>query len=86
MLQYRAVALQLKYHLVNFADGTAAAGEFFTANIVHQDRALSRLKIIAGSGMRPAALLEYAFSGFPLETSLDPSRKFLEVSCSCPDQ
>lgn len=70
MLQYRAVALQLKCHPVNFATSTAAAREIIAANLLRLERALSGLKIIAGDDVRLVVLPEYVFTGFPIETTI----------------
>lgn len=70
MLQYRAVALQLKCHPVNFAADAAAAREIIAVNIARIDRALSGLKIIAGDDVALVVLPEYILTGFPIDTSI----------------
>ncbi len=71
MLQYRAVALQLKCRPVNFAGSVAAAREIIAANIGRTGRALSGLKTIAGDDVRLVVLPEYVLTGFPLDISAD---------------
>lgn len=70
MLQYRAVALQLKCYPVNFVGRAAEAREIIVANIARLDRALSGLRTIAGDDVKLVVLPEYVFTGFPLDTSI----------------
>ncbi len=69
MLQYRAVALQLRCYPVNFAAGSAEARQLIAGNIARLGRVLPGMKVAAGDDVRLVVLPEYVFTGFPLGTS-----------------
>lgn len=69
MLQYRAVALQLRCYPVNYAAGITEARQLIVANIERLGRALAGLRVSAGDDVRLVVLPEYVFTGFPLGTS-----------------
>lgn len=70
MLQYRAVALQLRCYPVNFAAGSAEARQLIAGNIARLGRVLPGMKVAAGDDVRLVVLPEYVFTGFPLGTSI----------------
>jgi hypothetical protein len=50
MLQYRAVALQLKCYPINRAVGVTESREIINANLARLDPALDGLRIMTGEG------------------------------------
>ncbi len=70
MLQYRAVALQLRCYPINRAVGVTESREIINANLARLDPALDGLRIIAGEDVKLVVLPEYLFTGFPLGISV----------------
>ena len=70
MLQYRAVALQLKCYPINRAVGVTESRQIINANLARLDPALDGLRIMTGEDVKLVVLPEYLFTGFPLGISV----------------